>query len=141
VYLLVSVDDIQIASKKASDVEHVKQLVLSTFKGRDLGETQFFLQKSVHRDRSQQQHGDQSVQAGWGTACPKSIPMITGTYNDPIGEKITDPAIVSQYRSLVGAVMHTCRSTSLVQTLLFQCRTWQGLCIVPRQACLPEFRT
>jgi hypothetical protein len=47
------------------------------------------------------------VQAsGLGTACPKSVPMITGIYKDPIGEEITDPAIVSQYRSLVGAVMH-----------------------------------
>jgi hypothetical protein len=114
VYLLVYVDDIQIASKNTSDVEHVKQLVLSTFKGRDIGETQFFLQMSVERDRSrrllvlrQQRHVDQLVQAsGLGTACPKSLPMITGIYNDPIGEEITDPAVVSQYRSLVGAVMH-----------------------------------
>jgi hypothetical protein len=70
------VDDIQIASKKTSDVEHVKQLVLSTFKGRDLGETQLSLQMSVDRGRSrrllvlhQQRHVDQLVQAsGLGTA-------------------------------------------------------------------------
>jgi hypothetical protein len=113
VYLLVFVDDIQIASKKTFDVEHVKQLVLSTLKGRDLGEAQFFLQMSVDRDRSrrllvlcQQRHVDQIVQvSGLDTACPKSLPMITSIYNDPIGEEITDPAIVSQYRSLVGAVM------------------------------------
>jgi hypothetical protein len=43
VYLLVYVDDIQIASKQLSDVQFVEQQILSKFKGRDLGETQFFL--------------------------------------------------------------------------------------------------
>jgi hypothetical protein len=114
VYLLVYVNDIQIASKNASDVEHVKQLVTSAFKGRDQGETQVLLRMPVHRDRSRrllvlcnQRHVDQLVQAsGLGTACPKSLPMMTGVYNDPIDAEITDLAIVPKYRSLVGAIMH-----------------------------------
>jgi hypothetical protein len=89
-------------------------LLLSTFKGRNLDETQFFLQMSVDCDRSrrllvlrQQRHVDQLVQAsGLSTACPKSLPMIVGIYVDPIGEEITDPAIVLQYASLVAAVMN-----------------------------------
>ncbi len=114
VYLLVYVDDIQIASRQVTDVEFVKQQILSKFKGRDLGETKFFLQMSVERDRSsrllvlrQQRHVDQLVRAsGLGTAHPKSIPIIVGLYKDPTGEVITDSGVISQYRSLVGAMQH-----------------------------------
>jgi hypothetical protein len=88
----------KIVSKNTSDVEHVKQLVLSTFQGRDLADTHFFLQMSVACDRSrrllvlrQQRHVDQLVQAsGSRTACLKSLPVITGIHIDSIVEEITD---------------------------------------------------
>jgi hypothetical protein len=119
VYMLVYADDIQIASKQLSDVQFVKQQILSKFKGRDLGETQFFLQMSVERDRfprllvlRQQRHVDQLVQAsGLSTAHPKSIPIIVGLYKDPTGEVISDSAVISQYRCLVGAMQHSSNYT------------------------------
>jgi hypothetical protein len=86
--------------KKTSHVWHVKQLVLSAFKERDLGETQLFLQMSVDLDRNdscclsiirKQRHVDQLVHAsGLGTACSKSLPMTKEIYNEPIGKYLTD---------------------------------------------------
>jgi hypothetical protein len=108
----VYVDDIIIATAKLSDVNNIKHQILSAFQGRDLGESTFFLQMSIERDRKhrllvlrQQRHVDKLVQAsGLGEAHPKSIPIITGLYNDPPGEVVTDPAVITQYKSLVGAL-------------------------------------
>jgi hypothetical protein len=114
VLLLVHVDDILIATAKLSDVKNIKHQILSAFQGRDLGESTFFLQMSIERDRKhqllvlrQQRHVDKLVQAsGLGEAHPKSLPIVTGLYNDPPGEVVTDPAVITQYKSLVGALQH-----------------------------------
>jgi hypothetical protein len=50
VYLLVYVDDMLIASKDLTGVEHVKTTIGSIFKVRDLGEAKFFLGMEVSRD-------------------------------------------------------------------------------------------
>ena len=52
VYFLLYADDVQIASQQFSHIAAFKQLLLSKFTGRDLGETPLFLQKSVQRDRA-----------------------------------------------------------------------------------------
>jgi hypothetical protein len=114
VCILVYVDDILIASAHLSDVQFVQQQILSAFKGRALGAASYFLQMSIERDRNrrmlvlrQQRHIEQLVQAGGlCDAWPKPIPIITGLYSDPPGEAITDPAVVTKYKSLVGALQH-----------------------------------
>jgi hypothetical protein len=104
-----------------SEVSAVKQSLLAKFPGRDLGETKFFLQMSGERDRAQrlivlrqQRHIEKlSEAAGLSDSWPTSIPVITGLYRDPwpLGAVITDPAVISQYRSLLGALMHLATST------------------------------
>jgi hypothetical protein len=47
------------------------------------------------------------VQAGGlCDAWPKRIPIITGLCSDSPGDAITDPATVTKYKSLVGALQH-----------------------------------
>jgi Reverse transcriptase (RNA-dependent DNA polymerase) len=119
IYVLLYVDDIQIASAQMSQVIAVKQSLLAKFPGRDLGETKFFLQMSVERERAQrlivlrqQRHiAKLSEAAGLSDSWPTSIPVITGLYRDPLGAVITDPAVISQYRSLLGALMHLANYT------------------------------
>jgi hypothetical protein len=119
VYILLYVDDIQIASKQLSPVTAFKQALLAKFAGRDLGETQFLLQMSVERDWTQrlivlrqQRHIEKlSEAAGLTGAWSTSIPIITGLYRDPLGAEITDPSVNSQYRSLLGALMHLANYT------------------------------
>ena len=53
IYLLMYVDDIQIAGARLHGVCHVKSLILSKFPGKDLGESQFLLQMAICRNRKQ----------------------------------------------------------------------------------------
>jgi hypothetical protein len=52
VFLLMYVDDLQIACAALQRVTEVKRLILSHFPGKDLGESSFFLQMSIRRDRA-----------------------------------------------------------------------------------------
>jgi hypothetical protein len=52
VYVLVHVDDLQIASKHLSDVDHVKQCIMSAFQARDLGNASYFLGMDIVRYRT-----------------------------------------------------------------------------------------
>jgi hypothetical protein len=52
VYVLVHVDDLQIASKHLSDVDHVRQCIMSAFQARDLGNASYFLGMDIVRDRT-----------------------------------------------------------------------------------------
>jgi hypothetical protein len=52
VYVLVYVDDLLIASKHLSDVDHVKQCIMSAFQARDLGNASYFLGMGFVRDRT-----------------------------------------------------------------------------------------
>ena len=119
VLLLCYVDDIQIAAKKLSSVQKIKQAILLKFPGKDLGESKFFLQMSIQRNRQQklvylkqQRHiekliDEHNLQEAW----PVSIPMIVNVYKDPSGQTITDPTAISQYKSIVGALLHIANHT------------------------------
>ena len=50
-------------------------------------------------------------QYGLKDAWPVSIPMITGVYKDPEGTSIKDAAVISQYKSIVGALLHISNNT------------------------------
>jgi hypothetical protein len=97
----------------------VNKFLLETFPGRDLGETMFFLQVPVERDgaqrlvvlRQQMHIQNFSKAAGLRDSWPTSIPNITRLYRDPLAAEITDPPVVSQYRSLLGAIMHLANYT------------------------------
>jgi hypothetical protein len=52
VYVLVYVDDLLIASKHLSDVDHVKQCIMSAFQARDLGNASYFLGMDILRDHT-----------------------------------------------------------------------------------------
>jgi hypothetical protein len=53
----------------------------------------------------QQRHVENQVQAsGLDVAHPKSIPITTALYNDFRCKVVTDTAVISQYKSLVGAL-------------------------------------
>lgn len=119
VLILCYVDDIQIAAKKLRSVQIIKEAILSKFPGKDLGESKFFLQMSIHRNRQQktvylkqQRHIDKlieryNLQDSW----PIAIPMIVNVYKDPPGQTITDAAAISQYKSIVGALLHIANNT------------------------------
>lgn len=49
--ILVYVDDLLLASTSLQQVQHIKQLLLQRFKGKDLGEAQNFLGMEIKRDR------------------------------------------------------------------------------------------
>jgi hypothetical protein len=78
------------------------------------GDTTSFLQMSVERDRAQrlivlrqQRHIESlSEAAGLSDSWPIRIPVITGIYKDPLGAAIIHPAVISQYRSSLRALMH-----------------------------------
>jgi hypothetical protein len=114
VLLMLYVDDIQIAAKSTAGDEYVKKCLLTHYPSRDLGETKFFLQMSIERNRSnrsiifrQQRHIDQLIEdVGFDSMQPKAIPMITGIYRDDSGRDITDPEAITQYKSILGVLMH-----------------------------------
>jgi hypothetical protein len=114
VYLLLYVDDIQIASAQLSRIAALKRLLLSMFSGRNLGETDFFLQMSVQRIPStrlivlrQQRHIDKLADvAGVSDAWPLQVPMIPAVYRDKEGAPVTDTVAITQCRLLLGAFMH-----------------------------------
>jgi hypothetical protein len=119
VYLLLYVDDILIASSHKSNVECVKQALLHKFPGRDLGETSFFLQMSVVRDRDrrivvlrQRRHIEKLVdELGLSDQPSTLIPMTKAIYADPSGQEITDSGVITQYRSIIGMLMHIANFT------------------------------
>lgn len=118
VLILVYVDDIVIASKPLQQVQSVKKAILAQFSGKDLGETDFFLQMAVQRDRKrhtlrlcQQRHIQQIVTTcGLESAKKKNIPMIGKVYDDPDGASLTEDG-ATQYRSIIGGIMHVSNYT------------------------------
>lgn len=119
VLLLCYVDDIQIAALKLRSVQFVKKALLSKFPGKDAGESQFFLQMTITRDRAartiylkQQRHIEKLIeQHRLQDAWPISIPMIVNVYKDPAGPDVIDVAAISQYKSIVGALLHIANNT------------------------------
>ena len=100
-------------------VVFVKKAILRKFPGKDTGESRYFLQQTITRNRAdrtiylkQQRHIDSLIdQYGLRDAWPVSIPMITGVYKDPEGTSIKDAAVISQYKSIVGALLHISNNT------------------------------
>lgn len=119
VLILCYVDDIQIAAKKLSSVQIVKKAILQKFPGKDMGDSKFFLQMTVHRNRlertiflRQQRHVEKLIEKyGLQEAWPVSIPMIVNVYKDPPSSRIADEAAISQYKSIVGALLHIANYT------------------------------
>ncbi len=80
------VDDLQIAHPKAAVVADVKKSLLTAFKGKDLGETQQYLNMKVERDRkegtlklSQPTHTRELLRRlGLEKANPRQLPMAPG---------------------------------------------------------------
>jgi hypothetical protein len=107
IFLLVYVDDIQIASKKLSSVTAVKKALLSRFPGKDLGESKYFLQMSIERDRQkkliyfrQQRHIEKLLEeTGLQDAHPISIPMMINVHRDSPGSVIKEASVISQYKT------------------------------------------
>jgi Reverse transcriptase (RNA-dependent DNA polymerase) len=83
VYVLVYVDDLLVAGKNFSDVNNVKQMLMSVFDARDLGNAQYFLGMEIERDRmagtlklSQKKYAEDVVSKfGMAGAKPASIPL------------------------------------------------------------------
>jgi hypothetical protein len=88
---LLHVDETQIAAEHISQAVEFKNVIITQFTGRDLGETTFFLQMSVECDRERQlivllqQHVIEKLvdTAGLSEAWPTQVPMITQVYRDP----------------------------------------------------------
>ena len=60
----------------------------------------------------QQRHIENlSKAAGLSAAWPIRTPILTGLYRDPLGTVITESSVISQYRSLLGALMHLANYT------------------------------
>lgn len=83
VYLLVYVDDLLIASRDLGAVQAVKDMLMSIFDARDLGEARVFLGMEIVRDRvqgtihlSQRKLAEELVSKhGLGGAKPASVPL------------------------------------------------------------------
>ena len=119
VLILCYVDDIQIAAKRLTTVQFIKKAILSKFPGKDTGDSKYFLQMTMTRNRAersiylkQQRHIEKLIdQHNLQDSWPVSIPMITNVYKDPAGADITDEAAISQYKSVVGALLHIANNT------------------------------
>ena len=119
VIFLCYVDDIQIAAEKLSTVNIIKKKFLSKFPGKDASDSQFFLQMTMHRNRSertvhlkQQLHIEKLIeQHNLQDSWPVSTPMITNDYKVRAGSVITNVAAISQYKSIVVALLHIANNT------------------------------
>jgi hypothetical protein len=119
VFLLLYVDDILIACSALSSVLAVKRALLELFPGEDLGESTFFPQMSIRRDRSrrmlqfsQQRHVDALVaELALDSANIKKLPMVSKAYSDALGPPVTDPGALRQYRAVLGVLNYLARST------------------------------
>jgi hypothetical protein len=117
--ILLYVDDIQIAAKDVSQLTFFKHAILQKFPGRDLGETTYFLQMEIVRDRErriikmrQQRHIEKLVDSLGLSEQPASlIPMSKTVYTDPAGQTITTSEVITQYSSIIGMLMHIANYT------------------------------
>ena len=112
VYLLVYVDDILVTSKSAVTIQSIKDKLLKSFEGRDLGEVSSFLGMKIYRDKQQQllkidQTGLANniiQQFGMEEAKTRSTPFGTATRLTANEGEPLDTAIYP-YSTLVGKLM------------------------------------
>jgi hypothetical protein len=111
-FLLMYVDDIQIACSALPSVLDVKRALLAWFPGKDLGESTYFPQMSIRRKRSQrslvlcqQRHVDALVaDLDLASAHFKKVPMISKVY--ALGPLGADHDALQQYRAVLGVLHH-----------------------------------
>jgi Reverse transcriptase (RNA-dependent DNA polymerase)/gag-polypeptide of LTR copia-type/Integrase core domain/GAG-pre-integrase domain len=115
VYVLVYVDDLLIAGKLISDVQHVKDMLMSAFDARDLGEAKYFIGMEIVRDRSakylklvQKKYAEEVVaRFGLSDANPTVVPLnpsvklSRGSDSDVLLDQSVYP-----YREVVGSLMY-----------------------------------
>lgn len=114
IIILMYVDDLQIASAKLSSVSFMKKCILDKFPGKDTGDTDFFLQMSVTRDRpnrtivlKQRRHIDDLLdELNLTNANPRTVPMIEKVHNDPPGTPFESASDITRYRRLIGILIH-----------------------------------
>lgn len=114
VYLLVYVDDILIASKGIEAVNKVKELLMSVFDVRDLGEAKYFLGMELLRDREaktlkitqQRMATDLIGKYGMTEAKSKSTPMSTSQKMTQEGEEEPLDKTQFPYSELVGSLLY-----------------------------------
>lgn len=119
VYIVMWVDDFLIACKSLSELQEVKQQILSKFKGRDLGEVHTYLSIKIERDRanhkvkiSQPGHvTDILARFGMSDCSPKDIPMSPGA--DVSKARDDDKPLDSslEYMECVGALLYLANCT------------------------------
>jgi hypothetical protein len=113
VYVLVYVDDLLVAAKNLSDVEHVKQMLFGSFDSRDLGEAKYFLGMEIERDReagslklSQKKYTqDVLLRFGVENARPASVPLTPGVKLSKAGECAVDLSVFP-FREVIGSLMY-----------------------------------
>ena len=119
IMILMYVDDLQIAAVKLSAVKFMKKCILDKFPGSDKGDTDYFLQMSVTRDRpnrniilKQKRHIDDLVEElNLSNAHPRSVPMIEQVHKDPAGTPYKSAADITRYRRLIGILIHIAHYT------------------------------
>jgi Reverse transcriptase (RNA-dependent DNA polymerase) len=110
----VYVDDLLMASKLLSDVQHVKQLLMSVFDARDLGEAKYFIGMEIVRDRPskslkvmQKKYAEEVVaRFGMADAKPAAVPLSASVKLSRAVDAAPLDAIVYPYRELVGSLMY-----------------------------------
>lgn len=118
VYLLVYVDDMLIASKELTGVEHVKKTVGSIFNVRDLGEAKFFLGMEISRDQKlgtiklSQTKLTADIVSRYGMSGSKSrnTPISLGTCLSKQGSQQLDKSTFP-YTELVGSLLYLAACT------------------------------
>jgi ribonuclease HI len=115
IYVLVYVDDLLIAGKLASDVKHVKDMLMSVFDARDLGDAKFFIGMEIVSDRNvkslklvQKKYADDVVaRFGLSDANSNVVPIHTSvklTRGDDSDLPLDQS--VYPYREVVGSLMY-----------------------------------
>jgi Reverse transcriptase (RNA-dependent DNA polymerase)/Integrase core domain/GAG-pre-integrase domain len=113
VYVLVYVDDMLIAAKDTADVSSVKEMLMSIFEARDLGDAKLFLGMEIERDRgagtlklSQKKYAhDVIARFGMADAKPASLPLSPGVkLSRDTGSPLD--VLAFPYREVVGSLMY-----------------------------------
>jgi hypothetical protein len=117
-FLMVYVDDILLASKSEVAIVNIKNKILGTFDGRDLGEPSDYLGIHISRDRATSSiklsHPTMTMDLvnkyGLENAKTNRLPLSTGaTLGDSDGEALDTSRY--PYRQLVGSLMHLAVTT------------------------------